>query len=114
MIFPQQGAAHRSGTHAGDPTNTNARTCQTVLNVAEEVTGCECKANLANNNRTIANEGTAGSFYDLVPGWNLYCARANHLRESSPGRALSRLDPLHPDRGRRSPGLHTLPRLKGD
>src|SRR5579863_1910459 len=110
MTFPD--TVPRTGTNTGGPTNTNARTRQTVLNVAEEVTGCECKANLANNNRTIANKGTAGSFYDLVPGnrchlvpgWNLYCARANHLRESSPGRALSRLDPLHPDRGRRSPG----------
>ena len=80
-----------------DLTNTNARTCQTVQNVAEEVTGCECKANLANNNRTIANQGPAGGFYDLVPGngchlvpgWNLYCARTDHLRQSPPGRALS-------------------------
>ena len=80
-----------------DPTNTNARTRQTVQNVAEEVTACECKANLANNNRTITNEGPAGGFYDLVPGngrhlvpgWGFYRARANHLRQSSPGRAIS-------------------------
>src|SRR5579859_3878884 len=110
MTFPD--TVPRTGTNTGGPTNTNARTRQTVLNVAEEVTGCECKANLANNNRTIANKGAARSFYDLVPGnrchfvpgRHLYRAGADHLCESAPGRSLSRLDPLHSGRGRRTPG----------